>query len=147
MNATIEQIKRAISRDNEMVEKYPEKEVFYFCGDRNKKERIIKNLSSIIFYDYCHIFNAYGCYEILRTLLKKQIPNDIVKFYIENDNGGSAEIDVIALQYGICKSSLETLQEVYEDYIKTIPYHAKDISECFKGFVEIRTKKGNLIYS
>ena len=142
----IEQIKRAISEDNEMVEKYPNKEVFYFCGDKSRKERILKELSSIVFYDYCHIFNAYGCYEILKLLLNKQIPNDIVKFYIENGNGGSAEIDVIALQYGIGKSSFETLQEVYEDYIKVIPYHKNDIQQCFKGFVKIRTKRGNEIF-
>lgn len=136
MKTTINQIRKAISYDNNMVANH--QGALYFITKKERKERIKQNLASNVFYDYCHSLDCFGYYEILRLLLETKIPKDIVKFLVETGNGGSTELDVIALQYGIGRTNYHTMQEVFENYLSVIPQHSKDIRKCFDGFANTK---------
>lgn len=136
--ATPKQIKRAIIYHNNFLRNYPEKNVIYFLGEDTKSynDFVLKQLSSILYYDFCHAKDAYGSYEILRLLLKKEVPENIVMFYMKNRNGGFSALEIISLRYGIGDSYFKTIEDVCEDLISTFPDHTKDISDAFDGFID-----------
>lgn len=108
MKISISQMKKALSHDNDMLIKYPT--ALYFLGSETKRERVLRELSSNIFYEFCKFLNVYGCYDIYEVLLNKQIPNDIVEFYVNTGNGGSYELDIIFQKYGIGKQRHNSLE-------------------------------------
>ena len=147
MKATINQIRKAINRDNDMVVNH--QGAIYFLGDYSRKERIKQNLASNIYYDECAKLGAFGCYEIYNLILNKKLPKDIVKFFVETKNGGGTELNIIALVYGIGKAYYKTMQEVFEYNLSLLPDHEAWIRDCFKGFVKnvSMKKRRTLIYS
>lgn len=150
MKATISQIKKAINYDNNMVAN--NKGAIYFLGMENRKQRIKQNLASDLFYEECKSFGAYGCFEIYRLLLEKQISKDIVEFYVKTKNGGYTELQIIALRYGIKRNGfvvLNTMQDVFEQVCEIYkePIDQRTLRGCFKGYVENLHPKKETVWS
>jgi len=111
-------IREVIGRYNEMVRLYPDKNTFYF-SEKSKKDILKRELASAKFYMYCHNADAYGCFEIYELLINKLLPEDIVKNWVETNNGGSVDNDIINVIYGF-KPTFEcelanTLEEAFEN--------------------------------
>ena len=111
-------IREVIERYNEMVRLYPNKNTFYF-SEKSKKDILKRELASAKFYMHCHNADAYGCFEIYELLINKLIPEDIVKNWVETNNGGSVDNDIIHVVYGF-KPTFEcelanTLEEAFEN--------------------------------
>lgn len=145
MKATITQIKKAISYDNEMSEKYPNKEVLYFIGDDTRKDRILKELANNIYWDFCESKNATGCFEIYKLLINREIPEDIIKFYVENGCGGCLELDLFYFVYDIGNSSHETLEDVKNDMLEFYKENRKEINDIFKDKV-VKPTLDNIVH-
>lgn len=106
----------------------------------NRKDRIKHNLASDLFYEECKTFGGYGCFEIYRLLLEKQISKDILEFYVKTKNGGYTELQIIALRYGIKREGfvvLDSMQDVFERVCEIYkePIDQRTLRGCFKGYV------------
>jgi len=111
-------IREVIERYNEMVILYPNKNTFYF-SEKSKKDILKRELASAKFYMHCHNADAYGCFEIYELLINKLIPEDIVKNWVETNNGGSVDNDIIHVIYGFkptfdCELA-NTIEEAYDN--------------------------------
>ena len=87
---TVKQIKGAISHDNMMVDDYPGS--VYFDDNKSRKERIIKRLAALVYYDTCAKLGASKSHEIDELLLAKKVPGDVIKFFTETGNGRKLSI-------------------------------------------------------
>ena len=118
---TPEQLQRAIDYHNEMIAKYPEKNVIYFICKKTDEEYIQENLANNVFFDFCHSLNAYGEFEILRLIKDKKIPEDIIQFYLDYGDIGSTDIDAIYLFYNLkYKKEYTFPKNHYEAYLNAI---------------------------
>jgi hypothetical protein len=111
--ATDEQIQESIDYHYGMVEKYKNKEVVYFLGNKTDTDFILQNLSSNLYYNFCKNLKCVGYTAIMNLLKLKKIPEPIVDFYIKNRNGGSEELEIIEFVYGISQDfTKEELKEI-----------------------------------
>lgn len=117
MKITIEKIRKAIERDNSMLNISPNKGIVYFIHNKQRKERVKQNLANDLYYDFCHSKNAYGEFEIYKLLMDAEIPKDIIQFYVDTDNGGYYELAMINLVYGIGESEFEDVTELKEEML------------------------------
>jgi hypothetical protein len=146
MKASIAQIRKAISEDNEMLKMYPDKNIYYFYSNENRKYRLLKNLACNLFHDFCGSKNAYGCFEIWDLLLKHEIPAELVSDYVQYKHGGGIELDIIHLVYGIgCEYTQATFKNIYNRIISIYPEDKQRTKKMFKAFIEFENLEFNAV--
>jgi len=117
MKITIEKIRKAIERDNSMLNISPNKSIIYFIHNKQRKERVKQNLANDLYYDFCHSKNAYDEFDIYKLIMDAEIPNDIIQFYVDTDNGGYYELGMIYFIYGIGNSEFDNISELKEEML------------------------------
>jgi len=111
-------IKDAISYDIKIQQENPG--AIYFLWEDNQDKRIIWQVASKIYFDFCHKQNAAWAYEIIDLLLQRKIPTEIVRFYAETRNWWASELLIIQNTYKSHKEHTSVLPRFMVEMCKEL---------------------------